>query len=380
MDNLNNNFPNTPTPNPVNSNSASSNNSQYPSNSFGDTSNNMTATPSAVDQSTVDALSGDPWEIKPEDDIFSTSAGNVSSSSNSNAVGQDDGSLNAINPIQQGSNDVTQNSTNQTYSSTLGTQPTATNSDQQSYSSNDMFSSGPQGTPSMSQLSSDGLQSWDFNNVKTPSNDTIQNNNSSASSSTVGSDLNSTVPVWGNSSSQINTTNDSSSQVIDNGGVSLTNSMPSMAINSDVIQPSIGNIPPVEATPVDGFSQASTFAQNSNQLSSDAISTLGPIGSTPASPASDTFTSPSPIEESSANTKNSGQAFNANMPDTSVSLNEPLPSSVDSSNVESREVVKAFGSTNEDDKESNVVVIVLVVIIVLLLAGIGYFGYQIFFA
>lgn len=163
---------------------------------------------------------------------------------------------------------------------------------------------------------------------------------------------------------------------------------------SPEIQPSIGNIPPAEATPVNGFSPSTVTTEEVAPLTSDAMSTLDSVDSTQPEttapvestmPSSDTFTSSSPVEQTVAPVENSAPAFNTNFPDTSLNLNEPLTSTTESTSVQedsedAKEVVNTLGDTDKGEGGSNAVVIVLVVIILLLLAGIGYFGYQIFFA
>ena len=59
-------------------------------------------------------------------------------------------------------------------------------------------------------------------------------------------------------------------------------------------------------------------------------------------------------------------------------LSEPLTSP--STSTEMSEEMNTLQESKPEEKDSNVVIIVLILIIVLLLAGIGYFGYQIFLA
>jgi len=70
----------------------------------------------------------------------------------------------------------------------------------------------------------------------------------------------------------------------------------------------------------------------------------------------------------------------APLPYMSTNLAQPLntvnkPTAVETT---SEEVVSTLSEDSKEGKDSSVVIIVLVVIIILLLAGIGYFGYQIF--
>ena len=131
---------------------------------------------------------------------------------------------------------------------------------------------------------------------------------------------------------------------------------PSAASGIDINgSPIIGSVPPAETPSSDTFSSA-------------PVQTDIPAPSAPESMDS------SPVKEEMP------------IPDSSLNLNEPLSSAVQSSPVQENaqpqeEVVSTLDDEEEKDKKgSNVVVIILVIIILLLLAGIGYFGYQIFLA
>ncbi len=76
---------------------------------------------------------------------------------------------------------------------------------------------------------------------------------------------------------------------------------------------------------------------------------------------------PAPVEQDTPDTQ---PAF--------PNLSEPLTSP--STSTEMSEEMNTLQENKPEEKDSSVVIIVLILIIVLLLAGIGYFGYQIFLA
>ncbi len=213
---------------------------------------------------------------------------------------------------------------------------------------------------------------------------------------------------------------DTSSTTMDTSTVDALSGEPSALDTQPVgetVQPSVGNIPPAEATPVDGFSSSTSTTESLTPLTSDAMSTLGglntesvvPVSNDTTAPAFDTATptveptmpsfdtqSSTPVEEQSTNLSEtvttpvetpaadttSPSAFSApNSFDTSLNLNEPLQTSpAEDVSAPAQEFVNTLGESEKEEGGSNAVIIILVVIIVLLLAGIGYFGYQIFFA
>lgn len=158
-------------------------------------------------------------------------------------------------------------------------------------------------------------------------------------------------------------------------------------------QPSVGNVPPAEEKPVDTLStlgdlnttstpvDSSTpaFGTSSTPVETQAspFDTTVPTMDTAAAPTLDTPSTPvetqaSPFETTSFSAPSSI--------DTSLNLNQPQSSSIEEVSAPAEDVVNTLGESEKEEGGNNTVIIILVVIIVLLLAGIGYFGYQIFFA
>lgn len=136
-----------------------------------------------------------------------------------------------------------------------------------------------------------------------------------------------------------------------------------------------------EQSPVTESAPSMTQPETSSDVDIDGKPIIGSIPPVEDS-TSDVFASAAPVEES---TEPAPTKEEVPTPDTSLNLNEPLNTVAQSSVAQeeampSEEVVSTLDETEKSEKGGSAVVIILVVIILLLLAGIGYFGYQIFFA
>ena len=148
----------------------------------------------------------------------------------------------------------------------------------------------------------------------------------------------------------------------------LENSMPSMETTPppmEAVQPmSMEETPqPMQSETFNTAPVDETTDVGTTTMQTDSINTLEGVDSQPA------FT-PTQVEATQST------------PDMSTNLSQPFstaPEAPQEPTVQSNdEVVSTLGESSGEGKDSSVVIVVLVVIIVLLLAGIGYFGYQIF--
>ena len=188
------------------------------------------------------------------------------------------------------------------------------------------------------------------------------------------------------------------------------------------LQPSIGNVSPVEGKPLDTLStlgdlntvRTTTVPETSSAAAAESPAPAFDTSSTPVEtqaspfdttvPTMDTAVAPTldmsstPVETSTP-TMETAEAPAVDTPvetqaspfettafsapssiDTSLNLNQPQSSSIEEVSAPAEDVVNTLGESEKEDDSNNTVIIILVVIIILLLAGIGYFGYQIFFA